>query len=305
MRYLSHDTSGKTLTRAEADSYHAAGIAVGLNFEDGTSNALGGAVQGMADAKFANQLADSLGAPADVEIWYSCDTNATFAQAAPYYRGAKSVGGRPVSFYGSLHIGLVLKAEGTVLNVWAANAASWSGYGSWDQLAVGARASSAAMLQHLDHPFAAIPAGDYDFDEILHPFSTWGGTTPIAEADPMILIPRRAVAHPAFAGRDGYLTFDPTSKTVTSFNGIDLQEPTGFKITRGYGCVVAVLTEPTNGTLDFAETADGTCVVITASGDGGTFRLPYAQVAPDPQKPTFDLNQIARAAAAHLTLTFK
>lgn len=301
MRYLSHDTSGKTLTRAEADSYLAVGMTVGLNFEDANTNALAGAVQGMADAKFANELADQLGAPADVEIFYSCDTLAIFGQVASYYRAAKSVGGRPVSFYGGMAVGLALQAEGTVVSVWAADAASWSGFASWDAMAAAARASSqVAMLQHVDHPLVGVDPSAYDFDEILRPFTAWGDTPP--EADPMILIPRRAVAHPAFAGRVGFLTFDPASKTVTSFNGIDLEEPEGFTVTRGFGCVVARLTEPTEGQLNFAENADGTAVVITAAGDGGTFTLPYTQVAPA-AGTTIDVAEIAAVAAAHLKLT--
>ena len=48
----------------------------------------------------------------------------------------------------------------------------------------------------------------------------------------MRLIPRRAVAHPKFAGRVGYIKFDPASKTLTSFNGIDFDRHQDPKVGR-------------------------------------------------------------------------
>ena len=99
----------------------------------------------------------------------------------------------------------------------------------------------------------------------------------------MRLIPRRAVAHPAFEGRIGYIKFDAAKKTLVSFNGIDFdrrQDPKVWKFTQGFGLVSAQLLLPVSSELSYGETPDGTAVVITDDRDGGTFALPYKQLAP-------------------------
>jgi GH25 family lysozyme M1 (1,4-beta-N-acetylmuramidase) len=103
------------------------------------------------------------------------------------------------------------------------------------------------------------------------------------EDEHMRLIPRRAVAHPAFEGRIGYIKFDVAKKTLVSFNGIDFdrrQDPKVWKFTQGFGLVSAQLLLPVSSELSYGETPDGTAVVITDDHDGGTFALPYKQLAP-------------------------
>ena len=176
-RYLSRSGGPKVLTADEAHAYIAMGKGIALNFEDDADNAKRGAQQGIADATFANDLADELGAPNDVWVWYSCDTAATFNDVLPYYQAIRDVGRRPAAFYGGLHVGLELQAAGIVAGVWCANAASWSGYRSWHAMAPEAR-QKAHVLQHVDHPLAGIEPKAYDYNEVFIPFPTWGGAVP-------------------------------------------------------------------------------------------------------------------------------
>jgi hypothetical protein len=105
-----------------------------------------------------------------------------------------------------------------------------------------------------------------------------------SEDDDMRLIPRRAVAHPSHSGRIGYIKFDPNTKTLTSFNGIDFDrhtaDPHVWKFAQLGDVVTAQLQLPVRGPLSYAETPDGRAVVITDDHDGGTFALPYLEVAP-------------------------
>lgn len=173
-RYLSHDRTGKTLTRVEADSLHAAGLGIVLNFEDSVSRANGGFGAGQADATFANGLADSLGAPLDVPIYYSVDSD----PGSPvrnvlmeYFLGAASVHRRPVGVYGGA--GLVLAVRGYAPWGWVANAGSWN-HG------VNPEAIGAHLHQFYGHP-AGIPLipgeSAYDVSKVLQAnFGQWGGT---------------------------------------------------------------------------------------------------------------------------------
>jgi hypothetical protein len=115
-------------------------------------------------------------------------------------------------------------------------------------------------------------------------WSTLAGAPARAQEDEdMRLIPRRAVAHPAFAGRIGYIMFEPTTKTLTSFNGIDFArnaDPHTWKFTEAFGLVTAQLLLPVSDRLSYAESPDGSAVVITDDRDGGTFALPYKELAP-------------------------
>ena len=80
IRYLSRDTSGKTLSAPERDEYFAEGLSIHLVFEDGSQNALQGHAQGLADGKVALVQAKALGMPKGYGIYYAIDFNATAAQ---------------------------------------------------------------------------------------------------------------------------------------------------------------------------------------------------------------------------------
>lgn len=172
-RYLSHDRTGKTLTPPEAEALHAAGLGVVLNFEDSAGRMLGGAAAGVSDARFANALADSLGAPRNVPIYYSCDTDPGApprGEIQAYVHALVSVGIRPVGVYGGAVLVQWALGQGVSFG-WTANAGSWN--------------HGVAPCGHL-HQVYSHPAGTptiagcapaaYDVSQVLQSnFGAWGG----------------------------------------------------------------------------------------------------------------------------------
>lgn len=177
-RYLSRDTTGKTLTKPEADALHAAGLGILLNFEDSSTRSAGGAAAGKADAEFANQLADKLGAPGDIPIYYSVDTDPGLPVrpvVIDYFRGIASAGERPVGVYGGAVLWQALSSLSLARFGWVANASSWNhGMGT----------AGAHLHQLYGHPAGSpsipgVPGGVFDVSEILDPnHGQWGGTSP-------------------------------------------------------------------------------------------------------------------------------
>jgi hypothetical protein len=78
VRYLS--SSGKGLSGSETAQLHAAGIDVGLVYEGAAGDALGGRNAGLRSGARATQLAEALGAPKDVVIYFTVDFDATASQ---------------------------------------------------------------------------------------------------------------------------------------------------------------------------------------------------------------------------------
>src|SRR5262245_38781806 len=64
VRYLSYDTTGKNLSRAEATALINAGLDVVSNWEQSAMDALSGYSRGASDARSADQQALANGAPA-------------------------------------------------------------------------------------------------------------------------------------------------------------------------------------------------------------------------------------------------
>jgi hypothetical protein len=175
MRYLSHSPA-KNLSVGEAGALKSAGLWIGLNWESTATRVnTAGAGGGQTDARIANAMADQLGVPAAAAIFYSCDTAPNVAAARAYFLGVRSAGGRPVGWYGGALTGRILRSEGLVSYVWVANAASWSGFRHWDDMANAARTwSDVHMLQHVDRPLPGLDPGAYDLNEVLRPFPAWG-----------------------------------------------------------------------------------------------------------------------------------
>lgn len=125
MRYLSRDRTGKTLTKAEAGALLRAGLRVVLNFEDNEHRPLQGYATGRDDAVFANNLADTLGAPLSAAIYYSVDTDLSYSQCYSYFLGIKENSRRPVGAYGGARLLNQLYRNGVISYLWQANARSW------------------------------------------------------------------------------------------------------------------------------------------------------------------------------------
>ncbi|TYB43010.1 glycoside hydrolase domain-containing protein [Actinomadura chibensis] len=132
-RYLSHDTSGKNLTRAEADDLSAAGIWLVVVWESAAKRPLDGRSAGAADAADAAAQARACGMPDDRPIYFAADWDAPASaqdEINAYLDGAASVIGRDrVGLYAGY--GPLKRAfdAGKIAYGWQTYA--WSG-GDWD-----------------------------------------------------------------------------------------------------------------------------------------------------------------------------
>ncbi|MFC0038236.1 DUF1906 domain-containing protein [Actinomadura rayongensis] len=132
-RYLSHDTSGKNLTRAEAEQLSDAGLWLVVVWESTASRALSGRSGGVADARDAARQAAACGMPGDRPIYFAVDFDASSGQQSTinaYLDGAASVLGRDrVGLYAGY--GPMRRAfdAGKITYGWQTYA--WSG-GKWD-----------------------------------------------------------------------------------------------------------------------------------------------------------------------------
>lgn len=130
IRYLSFEPS-KNLSAGERDALWAEGLAIGLVWEAEADAPLQGYGRGQSDAREANRQADALGWPGHVVIVYAVDFGASSSQfqaIRDYFRGVKSVGGRPAGVYGADHVCDDLGAHEPVHCYW--QCAAWSGSGS-------------------------------------------------------------------------------------------------------------------------------------------------------------------------------
>jgi hypothetical protein len=159
-RYLSHDST-KNLTGPEASALHAAGIGILLNWESVQGRPLGGAATGQPDGHDAAELAESIGAPHGLTIYYSCDTDTTPGQwpmIADYYAAAgKATAGRyAVGVYGEADLIDYLHRHGVVTSEWQTYA--WSN---------GRLSANADLFQYLNNQ--TVDGAAVDFDRIIHP----------------------------------------------------------------------------------------------------------------------------------------
>jgi Domain of unknown function (DUF1906) len=132
-RYLSHDTTGKNLSRSEADELAAAGIWIVVVWEDSADRALQGHAAGVADAIAAASQAAGCGMPGDRPIYFAVDFDATPAQQATinaYLDGAASVLGRQrIGIYGGF--GPVSRAMAAGHAAWGWQTYAWSSSNWW------------------------------------------------------------------------------------------------------------------------------------------------------------------------------
>lgn len=155
MRYLSGDPS-KNLTLPELQALHAAGLAVGLVWEFGAADVLGGDQAGTRDGKEANAMADALGWPAGLPIYYATDFDAQpdqFGTIARYHAAAGTEG-RPAGSYGSLAVVAAMLDAKAAVKGWQTSA--------WSRGAVLARAH---LYQRVTHTVTVPGADPSTWDE--------------------------------------------------------------------------------------------------------------------------------------------
>jgi hypothetical protein len=135
-RYVSHDTTGKNLTLAEAVRLSDAGLSIVIVFESTASRMLAGVSAGIADAKFAESEVAKLGMPPTRPIYFACDFDASAGQQTvinAYLDGAATVIPRSrIGMYGGY--GPINRALDAGKITWAWQTYAWSG-GKWDKRA--------------------------------------------------------------------------------------------------------------------------------------------------------------------------
>jgi hypothetical protein len=132
-RYLSHDTTGKNLTKAEASLLSDNRIWIVVVWESTSDRALAGHSAGVADAQAAVAQARACGMPAGRPIYFAVDFDATAAQQAAinaYLDGAASEIGRDrVGLYAGYYV--IKRAFDAKKITWGWQTYAWSG-GHWD-----------------------------------------------------------------------------------------------------------------------------------------------------------------------------
>lgn len=158
MRYLSPNGQPKTVNRAEVDSLHQNGMAVGFVYEWYAARAKEGRAAGEYDGRIALQQANEMGIPADVPLFAAIDYDAPESDQPAlndYIDGfASIVGDRGRAAYAGYWIIKRLFDAGKIKYGWQTYA--WSG-GNWD--------NRAQLRQVLNGQ--TIGGGSVDFNETL------------------------------------------------------------------------------------------------------------------------------------------
>lgn len=168
LRYLAPLPNRKVADRAEIDALHAAGLSVGFVWETGASRAGQGYSAGVQDAQQANGLADNLGIPDTVTIYFAVDFDANPDAIVGYFQGVGSINRRPVGGYGSYTVIERLLDDGLIGHAW--QTVAWSR---------GKRSARAHLFQRADA--TANPPPGTDVNEILQ--DDWGQWSPQGDDD--------------------------------------------------------------------------------------------------------------------------
>lgn len=161
-RYLVPETMWKALTAQEANDIRNAGLALMLCWEIGGEDLKQGAPKGAEHGKTARQLAEKLGVPGGVTIYFACDYNppqSDYTAIEQYILAAQTALGNKyvAGLYGPLAIVDFLSNRGTCKRFW--QCVAWSQYfsqnatvrqyqwsGSPDAVAMGAKVGVAVDL---------------------------------------------------------------------------------------------------------------------------------------------------------------
>jgi hypothetical protein len=170
-RYICRPTSkfnaDKTITKAEYDRLHAAGIAVTLNFEQ-EKDRWRHPELGFSDGQVARSMARALGHPDSRPIIQSVDTNWTSGELsvalsyqAEFNRGS---GTGPQGMYGTAAMIDAAFARGLIVLGWQTGSRSWTGNAT--------DSPNAALLQRTTKSYPQFPPTSYDENDIRK--ADWG-----------------------------------------------------------------------------------------------------------------------------------
>ncbi|MEV4172454.1 DUF1906 domain-containing protein [Nonomuraea sp. NPDC049709] len=229
-RYLSWNTTGKNLTRSEADALRAAGLDIVSNWEYTPSEALGGYAEGVRNATEAKRQALACGAPASRPIYFSVDFDATAGQQSTinaYFDGIASVigRGRTAAYGGYYAIDRLLDA-GKI--TWAWQTYAWSD-GLWDSRAELRQVRNGITVDGADCDLNEAHAGD---------FGQWGGGGPTGTASIYGVLPDGRLTYTAVdvaTGRRSHgavvstatIGFTPKAMATLNFNTILITDSEG------------------------------------------------------------------------------
>lgn len=176
-RYLSHDTTGKNLTRAEAEELSDAGIWVVVVWQTTKNRPLDGRAAGVADARDAAAQARACGMPDGRPIYFAADWDASPGQQDAihaYLDGAASVIGRGrVGLYAGY--GPMKRAFDARKITYGWQTYAWSG-GRWD--------ARAQLQQYLNEQTINGAAVDYD-RAVADDYGQWRvGVSPVTDDVP-------------------------------------------------------------------------------------------------------------------------
>lgn len=170
-RYICRPTNSfniaKTVTKAENDRLHAAGIAVTLNFEQ-EKDRWRHPELGFGDGRVARAMARALGHPDSRPIIQSVDTNWTggelgtaLSYQSEFNRGS---GTGPQGMYGTGAMIDAAFAKGLIVVGWQTASRSWTGNAN--------DSPNAALLQRTSKSYPQFPATSYDENDIRK--ADWG-----------------------------------------------------------------------------------------------------------------------------------
>lgn len=163
VRYLSHDTSGKNLSNAEAHKYMSAAppIDLAVIWESTANRVNSGRAGGVADAKDALSQAHDFGMPGPRPIYFACDYDAGPDACTAYLQGAASVLGLGrVGLYAGYRP--IKAAFDKKLITFGWQTYAWSG---------GALDPRAHLYQYSNSHL--VGGVDVDYNKIMH--ADWGG----------------------------------------------------------------------------------------------------------------------------------
>lgn len=189
MRYLAPRPNEKVWDAEQVREHQAAGLWIGMVWETSTGRPLEGRDAGVSDATRANDLADELGAPSTVGIYYACDRpDLTPAQVQPYFEGVLSVGRRSAGVYGSREVVEAMVGIGCrygwQVETWTDQWYTADGHvvGKWDAAAVTPIVTPYAQLVQL--PNVQPRVGGTDANDVRS--DDWGGWAPYTDAAPVV-----------------------------------------------------------------------------------------------------------------------
>ena len=173
----------KQLTLPEANDLQANGIEIVSNFEQGTSNALGGEAQGQIDVQAALTAHNAAGGPSPAQIYFSVDFDASPDQQDAinaYFRAINNIlGVENTGIYGGYWPLSRCLDAGVVALAWQTEA--WSG-GNID--------SRINLLQRNGLGYQTVEGVQCDINEAhTDNFAAWGTAAPLPQPQPTPINP--------------------------------------------------------------------------------------------------------------------